>query len=142
MFLTTALFNQMARELPVAFRGLRHHLFGGEAVEPKWVREVLEKGRPGRLLHVYGPTETTTFATFEEVAGVGERAHTVPIGRPLTNVQTYLVDEHLCPVPLGVAGELCVGGSGLARGYLDPPGPTPARVIPAPVSRGPGGAAP
>ncbi|HEX8353416.1 MAG TPA: condensation domain-containing protein, partial [Pyrinomonadaceae bacterium] len=90
LFLTTALFNHMAGECPAAFRGLRHLLFGGEAVDPKWVGEVLEKGRPGRLLHVYGPTETTTFATFEEVAGVGELAHTVPIGRPLTNVQTYL----------------------------------------------------
>jgi natural product biosynthesis luciferase-like monooxygenase protein/amino acid adenylation domain-containing protein len=138
MFLTTALFNHMAGELPSAFRGLRHLLFGGEAVEPKWVGEVLEKGRPGRLLHVYGPTETTTFATFEEVAAVGERAHTVPIGRPLTNVQIYLLDERLRPVPVGVAGELCVGGSGLARGYLDRPALTAERFIPDPFSAEPG----
>ncbi|MET0647177.1 MAG: amino acid adenylation domain-containing protein, partial [Pyrinomonadaceae bacterium] len=138
MFLTTALFNHMAGELPAAFRGLRHLLFGGEAVEPKWVREVLLKGRPGRLLHVYGPTETTTFATFEEVTGVEERAHTVPIGRPLTNVQIYLLDEHLRPIPLGVAGELCVGGSGLARGYLDRPALTAERFIPDPFSAEPG----
>ncbi|HLM54822.1 MAG TPA: amino acid adenylation domain-containing protein, partial [Pyrinomonadaceae bacterium] len=138
MFLTTALFHHMAGELPAAFRGLRHLLFGGEAVEPRWVREVLEKGRPGRLLHVYGPTETTTFATFEEVAGVGERAHTVPIGRPLTNVQIYLLDEHLRPVPVSVAGELCVGGSGLARGYLDRPALTAGRFIPDPFSAEPG----
>ncbi|HEX7314144.1 MAG TPA: amino acid adenylation domain-containing protein [Pyrinomonadaceae bacterium] len=138
MFLTTALFNHMASELPAAFKGLRHLLFGGEAVEPKWVSEVLLKGRPGRLLHVYGPTETTTFATFEEVAGVGERAHTVPIGRPLTNVQIYLLDEHLRPVPLGVTGELYVGGDGLARGYLDRPALTAERFIPDPFSGEPG----
>ncbi len=134
LFLTTALFNHMASELPAAFRGLRHLLFGGEAVEPKWVREVLEKGQPARLLHIYGPTETTTFATWEEVTSVADEAHTVPIGRPLTNVQIYLLDEHLRPVPLGVAGELCVGGDGLARGYLDRPALTAERFIPDPFS--------
>ena len=138
MFLTTALFNHMARELPTAFRGLRHLLFGGEAVEPKWVREVLEKGRPGRLLHVYGPTETTTFATWQEVKSAGERAHLVPIGRPLTNVQIYLLDEHLRPVPVGVPGGLYVGGCGLARGYLDQPALTAERFIPDPFSSEPG----
>ena len=138
MFLTTALFNHMARELPAAFRGLRHLLFGGEAVEPKWVREVLEKGQPGRLLHVYGPTETTTFATWHEVTSVGEQAHLVPIGRPLTNVQIYLLDEHLRPVPVGVPGGLYVGGCGLARGYLDRPALTAERFIPDPFSSEPG----
>ena len=134
MFLTTALFNHMARELPAAFRGLRHLLFGGEAVEPKWVREVLEKGRPGRLLHVYGPTETTTFATWHEVTSVGEQAHLVPIGGPLTNVQIYVFDEHLRPVPVGVPGGLYIGGCGLARGYLDQPALTAERFIPDPFS--------
>ncbi|HKV32962.1 MAG TPA: MupA/Atu3671 family FMN-dependent luciferase-like monooxygenase [Pyrinomonadaceae bacterium] len=138
MFLTTALFNHMARELPAAFRGLRHLLFGGEAVEPKWVREVLEKGRPGRLLHVYGPTETTTFAMWHEVTSVVEHAHTVPIGHPLTNVQIYLLDEHLRPVPVGVPGGLYIGGSGLARGYLDRPALTAERFIPDPFSAEPG----
>ena len=138
MFLTTALFNHMARELPAAFRGLRHLLFGGEAVEPKWVREVLEKGRPGRLLHVYGPTETTTFAMWHEVTSVVEHAHTVPIGQPLTNVQIYLLDEHLRPVPVGVPGGLYIGGSGLARGYLDRPALTAERFIPDPFSSEPG----
>nr|QEO74681.1 AMP-dependent synthetase and ligase [uncultured bacterium] len=138
MFLTTALFNHMARELPAAFRGLRHLLFGGEAVEPKWVREVLEKGRPGRLLHVYGPTETTTFATWQEVTTVGEQAHLVPIGRPLTNVQIYLLDEHLRPVPVGIPGGLYIGGCGLARGYLDRPALTAERFIPDPFSSEPG----
>ena len=138
MFLTTALFNHMAREFPAAFRGLRHLLFGGEAVEPKWVREVLDKGRPGRLLHVYGPTETTTFAIWQEVTNVVQQAHLVPIGRPLTNVQIYLLDEHLRPVPVGVPGGLYVGGCGLARGYLDRPALTAERFIPDPFSSEPG----
>ncbi|HEX7334398.1 MAG TPA: amino acid adenylation domain-containing protein [Pyrinomonadaceae bacterium] len=138
LFLTTALFNHMARELPAAFRRLRHLLFGGEAVEPKWVREVLEKGRPARLLHVYGPTETTTFATWHEVASVGEHAHLVPIGGPLTNVQIYVLDEHLRPVPVGIPGGLYIGGCGLARGYLDQPALTAERFIPDPFSSEPG----
>jgi natural product biosynthesis luciferase-like monooxygenase protein/amino acid adenylation domain-containing protein len=138
LFLTTSLFNHMASELPAAFRGLRHLLVGGEAIEPKWVREVLEKGRPGRLLNGYGPTETTTFAAWEEIASVAEQAHSIPIGRPLTNVQIYLLDKHLRPVPVGVPGELFIGGSGLARGYIDRPALTAARFIPHPFSAEPG----
>src|SRR6185369_12954442 len=134
MFLTTALFNQMAREFPAAFRGLRHLLFGGEAVEPKWVREVLEQGRPQRLLHVYGPTETTTFASWEEVTSVDEQAHSVPIGGPLTNVQIYVLDEELRPVPVGVPGGLYIGGCGLARGYHNQPELTAERFVPHPFS--------
>ena len=134
LFLTTALFNHMVRELPAAFRGLKHLLFGGEAVEPMWVRKVLETGPPQRLLHVYGPTETTTFATWYEVASVDEQAHLVPIGRPLTNVQVYLLDEQLRPVPVGVQGELYIGGAGLARGYANQPALTAARFVPHPFS--------
>jgi non-ribosomal peptide synthetase component F len=63
LFLTTALFNQMAYELPEAFAPLEHLLFGGESADPSAVRQVLEKGRPRRLVNVYGPTESTTFAS-------------------------------------------------------------------------------
>src|SRR5205823_9713525 len=63
LFLTTALFNQIAQEEPEAFHGLRHLLFGGEAVEPRCVARVLEHRFEGRLLHVYGSTESTTYAT-------------------------------------------------------------------------------
>ena len=64
LFLTTALFNQLAKEVPSAFNSVRHLLFGGEAVDPKWVKAVLQNGSPQRLLHVYGPTEGTTFASW------------------------------------------------------------------------------
>ncbi len=138
LFLTTALFNQMADEQPAAFRGLRHLLFGGEAVEPKWAREVLEKGRPGRLLHVYGPTETTTFATFEVVESVGERARTIPIGRPLTNVQTYLLDEGLRPVPAGRRGRGLRRRRGAGARLPRPPRADRREVHPRPVLVGAG----
>src|SRR5207249_5115287 len=81
LFLTTALFNQVVREEPMAFSGLRHLLFGGEAVDPARVRELRAGHPPERLLHVYGPTETTTYATWHLVTEVPEGAGTVPIGQ-------------------------------------------------------------
>jgi non-ribosomal peptide synthase protein (TIGR01720 family) len=134
LFLTTALFNQMAREAPRAFSSLSHLLFGGEAVEPKWVREVIGNGAPQRLLHVYGPTESTTFASWHLVKDVPEDAVTVPIGSPLSNTQLYLLDRNLHPVPIGMVGELYIGGDGLARGYLNRPELTAERFIPHPFS--------
>ncbi len=119
LFLTTALFNQVAQQVPAAFRPLHDVLFGGEAVDPGAVRRVLAAGRPRRLLHVYGPTENTTFSTWYRVAAVEESAATVPIGRPIANTRARLLDGRLQPVPPGVVGELFLGGAGLARGYLN-----------------------
>src|SRR6185369_7269590 len=90
LFVTTALFNQIARETPGGLASLRCLLFGGELVDPTAVCTVLRDGPPARLLHVYGPTETTTFATWHRVESVlpGE---TVPIGRPLANGTLYVL---------------------------------------------------
>ncbi|MBI2230714.1 MAG: amino acid adenylation domain-containing protein, partial [Deltaproteobacteria bacterium] len=134
LFLTTALFNLMARQAPDAFASVRQVLFGGEAVDPRWVAEVVRQGRPERLLHVYGPTEATTFATWQLVGEVAQGAATVPIGRPIANTQLYVLDAHLHPVPIGVQGELYVGGRGIARGYLNGPELTAERFIPNPFS--------
>jgi amino acid adenylation domain-containing protein len=138
MFLTTALFNQLAREAPGTFQSIRHLLFGGEAVDPHWVKTVLEHEPPERLLHVYGPTESTTFTTWYLVEEVTEAAKTVPIGKPLSNTQAYVLDRALQPVPVGVAGELYIGGAGLARGYLNRPELTADRFVPDPFSNEPG----
>ena len=138
LFLTTALFNQLASEVPWAFNSLCHLLFGGEAVEPRWVRKVLKHGPPKRLLHVYGPTESTTFSSWHLLQEVPEGATTVPIGRPIANTQLYLLDAHLNPVPVGVSGELYIGGDGLARGYFNRPELTAERFIPHPFSDVPG----
>ena len=134
LFLTTALFNRVAQAEPGAFGTLRHLLFGGEAVDPERVRAVLECGPPERLLHVYGPTENTTFSSWEEVRAVGAGAPTVPIGRGIANTRLYVVDARLEAVPVGVPGELLVAGAGLARGYLNAPEPTAERWIPDPFS--------
>jgi non-ribosomal peptide synthetase component F len=75
LFLTTALFNQVAREHPAAFACLHHLLFGGEAVDPRAVDAVLQAGAPRRLLHVYGPTENTTFSTWYQVHADRPRDH-------------------------------------------------------------------
>ena len=140
LFVTTALFNQIAQDAPRVFHG-REVLFGGEAAEPRWVEAALSEGRPSRLLHVYGPTESTTFATWHEVRAVERDAAAVPIGRPIANTTVYLLDAHGKPVAPGVPGEIHIGGAGLAIGYrgqseltalhfvADPFDPTPgARV--------------
>ncbi len=132
LFLTTALFNQLASLVPQAFSGLRYLLFGGESVDPKWVREVLDNGRPQNLLHVYGPTENTTFSSWYLVEDLPATATTIPIGKAISNTQIYLLDQNLQPLPIGVSGELYLGGAGLARGYLNRPELTTEKFIPNP----------
>ena len=138
LFLTTALFHQVAREIPDGFATLRHLLFGGEAIDPAAVRAVLDAGGPERLLHVYGPTESTTYATWHLVETVDEDAATVPIGRAIANTTAYVLDGFGESVPVGVAGELYLGGDGLARGYLSRPALTAERFVPDPFSAEPG----
>ena len=138
LFLTAALFNQIARELPDAFAPLEHLLVGGEAADPAAVRQVLDEGGPRRLLNVYGPTETTTFATWQLVQEI-PRAATIPIGRAVSNTRLYILDQHLQPVPIGVTGELYIGGDGLARGYLGGPRLTAESFIPDPFGDEPSG---
>ncbi len=132
MFITTAVFNQIAREAPTAFSELRAVMFGGEAVDCNAVRRVLKNSPPQRLLHVYGPTESTTFASWYPIESVAEDATTVPIGRPLANTTLYVLDANRSPVPVGVSGELYIGGDGLARGYLNRAELTADRFVPNP----------
>ncbi|HEX8495517.1 MAG TPA: amino acid adenylation domain-containing protein [Pyrinomonadaceae bacterium] len=138
LFLTTALFNQLASEAPGIFNSLRYLLFGGEAVDPKWVREALSVGRPEHILHFYGPTESTTFATWYLVEDVAPEATNIPIGRAVSNTEIYILSDTLEPVPIGVSGEIYIGGDGLARGYLRQPSLTAEKFIPHPYSREPG----
>jgi amino acid adenylation domain-containing protein len=137
LFVTTALFHQIACDAVEAFSGLRYLLFGGERAEPRWVKRVLNEVRLDHLLHVYGPTETTTFATWHEVKAV-EEERAVPIGRPIANTQVYLLDASGEPVPIGVTGEIYIGGAGVARGYLNRPELTAERFLPDPFVFKPG----
>lgn len=129
LFLTTALFNRVAQTHPQAFTPLRQLLFGGEAADPQAVATVLRHGPPARLLHVYGPTESTTFASWHEVKSVAEGASTVPIGRAVARTQLYVLDPHCQLLPAGIPGELYIGGDGLAQGYLNQPTPTAAHFV-------------
>jgi amino acid adenylation domain-containing protein len=139
LFLTTALFNQIASVQPGAFATLRELLFGGEAVTPFWVRQVLQTAPPRRLLHVYGPTENTTFSTWHLIQDVPQvaphYAPTIPIGKPVANSTAYILDGSLNPQPVGVAGEVYLGGEGLAQGYLSRPDLTAEKFIPNPFSQ-------
>jgi amino acid adenylation domain-containing protein len=121
LLLTTALFNLLANEAPKILASIDHLLFGGETSDAEWVRRVLDEGGAGRLLHMYGPTEATTFTTWYEVFSVPQTAITIPIGRPLSNTKVYVLDHHMNLVPIGVPGELYIGGDGIARGYLNRP---------------------
>ncbi|MEM7583893.1 MAG: amino acid adenylation domain-containing protein [Acidobacteriota bacterium] len=134
LFITVALFNQVARQDPEAFAGIRHVLVGGEAVDPHWVREVLTAGAPLRLLNVYGPTENTTFSTWHRIREVAAEATNVPIGKTIANSTLYVLDRALAPVPLGVSGELFLGGDGLAWGYLHRPALTAESFLPRPLN--------
>ncbi len=138
LLLTTALFNLMAREVPAGLAPLRVLLFGGEMVDPAAVRAVLREGPPAHLLHAYGPTEATTIATWLRVDTVPP-GETVPIGRPLANGTLYVLAAGLTLQPVGVAGELCLGGDGLAQGYHARPELTAARFVPDPFGPRPGG---
>ncbi|MDG4861850.1 amino acid adenylation domain-containing protein, partial [Streptomyces sp. T-3] len=129
VFLTTALFNLIAEERPGAFAGLGEVLTGGEAASPRAMRRVLEACPQLRLGHVYGPTETTTYATHWPLTAPESVGAAPPIGRALDNTRTYVLDEGLRPVPTGVVGELYIAGAGLARGYLNRPGQTSERFV-------------
>lgn len=135
VLLTTSVFNQIARERPGAFRTVRNVLFGGEAADRDAVLRVLEGGAPQRLVNVYGPTEATTFATtyrVEQPLSDGS----IPIGRPIANTTVYLLDERLELMPVGVPGELFIGGDGVALGYLNRPELTTQRFVADPFAPG------
>ena len=123
-------------------------LIGGEAANPRrvvqWQQMCHRTGFRTSLLNTYGPTEGTVDSTFYqfELPSLAELegpiATSVPIGYPISNVTNYVLDRYQQPVPVGCVGELCVGGAGVARGYLHRPDLTAERFIPDPFSRVPG----
>jgi amino acid adenylation domain-containing protein len=101
----------------------------GEALAPVLVREIYAATTASRVFNLYGPTEDTTYSTYA-LLGRDERSPASPIGRPISNTQAYVLDGQMEPVPIGVAGELYLGGEGLARGYLNRPELTAERFVP------------
>lgn len=117
-FLTTGLFNQLVDNSAGAFGRLQTVLTGGEKISVEHVSKLLRQQPDLKLLHVYGPTENTTFSTWHRITVDDLALSTIPIGRPIANSRIYLLDPDMRPVPIGVPGEIVCGGDGIARGYL------------------------
>ncbi|MFN8433384.1 MAG: amino acid adenylation domain-containing protein [Anaerolineales bacterium] len=107
-------------------------LCGGEALVSDLADKLLERG--AEVWNLYGPTETTIWSTLYQVTSneVHSVSNTIPVGRPIANTQIYILDSELQPVPVGVIGDLYIGGDGVSRGYLNRPELTAERFIPNP----------
>jgi amino acid adenylation domain-containing protein len=105
---------------------------GGEVLPPKLASEFIEK-TGARILNVYGPTETVILASVFECSKAMDYA-VLPIGRPIDNTQIYVVDNHLKLLPVGVIGEIVIGGDAMAKGYLNQPDLTNERFLPDPFN--------
>ncbi|MCY8102057.1 lichenysin non-ribosomal peptide synthetase LicA [Bacillus haynesii] len=121
LMITTALFNLLTDMRPDSLKGLRRVLFGGERASVDHVRKALKTVGKGRLLHMYGPSESTVFTTYHPVNEVPDDAQAIPIGKPVSNTEVLILDSFGNVQPAGVAGELCVSGDGLVRGYFNRP---------------------
>ncbi|KRV44960.1 non-ribosomal peptide synthetase [Bacillus sp. TH007] len=137
MFVPTALFHLLVDEGTDWMRGVRKVLFGGERASVQHVRKAFDVMGKGRLLNVYGPTESTVFATYYPIdEAIPLEAHSIPIGKPLNQTGAYILSEHRQLQPIGMVGELCLSGKGLAKGYLNRPDLTKQVFIPHPFASG------
>lgn len=117
--ITTSLFNQLAEQDPALFKSLHQLVVGGDVISPLHVQRVLHACTPLRLINAYGPTENAVISTACTVT----QADGLPItiGRPIANSTVFILNRFGYPVPIGVEGELWVGGDGLGLGYLNQP---------------------
>ena len=121
-WLTAPLFKQVVDWDVGCLAGVRQLLAGGDVLPVPQVERLLERLAPGaRLINGYGPTENTTFTCCHGMERQTPVGRSVPIGRPISNTYVYILDRNLEPVPVGVPGELFIGGDGLSRGYLRRP---------------------
>ncbi|WP_443305148.1 amino acid adenylation domain-containing protein [Variovorax sp. CCNWLW235] len=132
-WLTAALFNAVIDDNPAHLSGLRHLLTGGEALSVPHVRRALAALPQLALSNGYGPTECTTFAaTYRIPAPLPADLRSVPLGRPIKDTVLRVLSPTMALLPTGLVGELCIGGHGLARGYLRQPALTEERFVPDP----------
>jgi amino acid adenylation domain-containing protein len=130
LWLSAGLFHQMVDNQPQNLSTVRQLLAGGEALSLAHVNRARELlGEDCRIINGYGPTENTTFTCCYPITAATRIEDTVPIGRPIANTRVYVLDTQLQPVPVGIAGELCIGGDGLAREYLNRPELTAERFV-------------
>ncbi|MGH7261614.1 MAG: non-ribosomal peptide synthetase, partial [Nitrospiraceae bacterium] len=138
LWMTAGLMNQYAEQLGETLGGLRYLIVGGDVLDARVMEGVLRGKAPGHLLNGYGPTETTTFALTHEIREVREKTKSIPLGRPIANTQVYILDGNWEPTPVGVKGELYIGGAGVAEGYLNRPDLTAERFVPDGFGEAPG----
>ncbi len=130
LWLTASFFNVIVAEAPVALAQAKQILIGGESLSVSHVREALSELSGARLINGYGPTEGTTFSCCYPIpTDLADTSISIPIGRPIAHTCAYILDARREPVPIGVSGELYIGGDGLARGYLNRPDLTAERFV-------------
>ncbi|MEI6602687.1 MAG: amino acid adenylation domain-containing protein [Clostridia bacterium] len=127
-------YNMINEEIKTTKKNLvlRYVLFAGESLKPVMLKSFIKKYPETKLFNMYGITETSVVDTFKEITEEEVRLNTNNIGKPLPTVSLYILDKNLNLVPIGVMGELCVGGEGLSRGYLHKPELTKERFVPNP----------
>ena len=135
-FITTALFNTIVDTNMEALQGVRKVLFGGERISVRHAKKALNYLGENRLIHVYGPTEGTVYTTYYPINYIDDNAETVPIGKSISNSTAYVVGKNNELLPIGVPGELLIGGDGLARGYLNRKDLTKEKFIKNPFEKG------
>ncbi|RKH60321.1 non-ribosomal peptide synthase/polyketide synthase, partial [Corallococcus aberystwythensis] len=138
LWLTAGLFHQVVEHAPEVLRGVRQLLAGGDVLSASHVQRVLALHPDCQVINGYGPTEVTTFATTHAVSRTEDARASLPIGRPIAGTRVRVLAPDGAPVPVGVAGELFLGGAGLARGYQGRPELTAERFVPDPFSSEPG----
>ncbi|MDO8223682.1 surfactin non-ribosomal peptide synthetase SrfAA [Bacillus cabrialesii] len=136
LMITTALFHLLVDLNPACLSTLRKIMFGGERASVEHVRKALQMVGKGKLLHMYGPSESTVFATYHPVDELEQHTLSVPIGKPVSNTEVYILDRAGHVQPAGIAGELCVSGEGLVKGYYNRPELTEEKFVPHPFTSG------
>lgn len=134
LWLTAPLFNIMAASQPDAFGTLKTLLIGGDALDPRSVRQVQQTAPPRHFVNGYGPTECTVFSVCEQIALVGPEQKSVPIGYPISNSTAFVLNDQMKIAGPGEMGELYLGGDGLGLGYLNRPDLTADRFISHPLA--------
>lgn len=134
LWLTAGLFHLIVDEKIDALKPLHQLLAGGDVLSVPHVQRFLDTVKNCQLINGYGPTENTTFTCCYPITAPLKPGASIPIGKSISNTQTYILDPHLQPVPISIPGELYIGGDGLARGYFNRPELTKDRFIPHPFS--------
>lgn len=140
LWLTSALFNMMIDTMPQGLLGIKQLLIGGESLSINHVRRALELLPATKIINGYGPSECTVFTCCYPIhEKLAENINSLPIGKPIGDRTVYILDTHLNRVPVGVPGELYIGGASVARGYLNQPKLTRERFISNPFEEAGGG---